>query len=153
MRSTLRRLALAASMVASVTGPASATVCATAAERSALDARVLQTELMIAALGCGENGRYAAFVHKFNGELVSRGQTMRRYFERAYGARAEERINHLVTDLANEASERRNAWSINYCLFASALFDHVLALAPETFGAFAGRQPFAASHGVSACRR
>src|SRR5690606_25570049 len=79
--------------------------------------------------------------------------TMRRYFERAYGPHAEEQINGLVTELANEASERRISWNMNYCLFAVALFDHVLALSPGTLGAFARHQPFAASHGVVPCRR
>ena len=63
--------------------PADALICASQAEQSALDARVHQTEFMVAALTCGQQDHYNAFVIKFNDALTTRGQTLRHLFERS----------------------------------------------------------------------
>lgn len=60
-------LALALAIVSMAPAEAARTACVSARDEVALNARVLQTELMVAALACGEQRRYNAFVTAFRG--------------------------------------------------------------------------------------
>ncbi|MGH8613491.1 MAG: hypothetical protein ACREYF_16115 [Gammaproteobacteria bacterium] len=99
-----------------------AEACAQPHERTALSARVLQTELMVAALSCGNRLLYNAFVRKFRDDLVKQGHSLRLFFARHYAGRGEKDLNILITRLANEASQRSNADRAAFCSQASSLF-------------------------------
>ncbi len=126
-RSTRVRASVAVVMIGLLTvDPAWAEVCARPHERTALSSRVLQTELMVAALCCGNRPLYNAFVTKFRGELVKQGRSLRSFFQRHHGGGGEENLNSFITRLANEASRRSNAERAGFCAQASLLFRQLL---------------------------
>ncbi|MGH6634685.1 MAG: hypothetical protein ACRED0_00615 [Gammaproteobacteria bacterium] len=100
--------------------------CAQPHEHTALNARVLQTELMVAALSCGNRPLYNAFVRKFRGELGKQGHSLRLFFARHYAGRGEKDLNVFITRLANETSQRSNADRAAFCSQASSLFYQLL---------------------------
>jgi hypothetical protein len=152
MSSRRLRLAGAAALAAALLGSQAAeAVCARAAELSGLQARVLQTELMVAALSCGEATRYNAFVNRFRGELVVESKRMQRYFSRVHGGRAGKELNAFVTELANNSSQRSLTEAASFCPQAAALLDDVLKIEPRQLGSFAAEQSFADAHGVDSC--
>ena len=140
-------------MLSDAAAAAATAPCATPAEKQALDTRVLQTELRVAAIACRENERYRRFIDRFQPLLQQRGAALRGYFERTQGpVEGQRALDGLLTTLANDASERKIGWSVHFCEFGTALFDMVLHLDERTIDGFAARQPFAGSHGIAACR-
>jgi hypothetical protein len=145
---------LAAAAAMAPADRAQAAMCAIPSERAGADARVLQTELMVAALTCGQRNRYNGFVKKFQPQLVANGKALRRYFRRVHGGRGEARVTRFVTRLANEASARSLVDGTQaYCASVSSLFDEVMAIDPKDFQAFVARLPSAHSHGIESCPR
>ena len=159
VKSVCRRWALAGGVVvglAAMAVPAvsqAAGACATPKDLAALNARVLQTELMVAALTCGEKARYNAFVVSFKGVLGDRGRSLRALFTRVHGASGKRRLNGFVTKLANEASQGSLAVRGGYCANASALFEEVLNTPPSGFDALASKPWIRIRHGFSPCIR
>lgn len=147
----VRSAALAALFAAGAAGTASAAVCASSKERVALETRMLQTELVVAALSCNERARYNEFVTRFKSEIGDGGQGLKRFFQRAYGKGAESRLNSFVTELANEASQRGIVYQGDYCGDAVKRFDAALALPPADLHKFAAAQSFATLHGYESC--
>lgn len=149
-RWTVRSLIAAAGLAAvmATTTPASAAQV-TAAERLALSARVLQTELMVAALTCDDHASYNAFVHKFQAQLVAHGRTLRALFHHHFGAAGTNRLTTFVTALANQAALRSAQAGAGYCVRAEKLFASTLAVPTgKDFSQFIKRQPFADSHNI-----
>ena len=130
-----------------------ATACATPKDLAALNARVLQTELMVAALTCGEKARYNAFVMGFKSVLGDHGQSLRALFTRVHGAGGKRRLNGFVTKLANDASQGSLAVPGGYCTTASALFEEVLNTPPDDFDAMAEKPWIMGRHGFPPCTR
>jgi hypothetical protein len=147
-------LAAAAVATAAVaTGAArAAEVCARNAEIPALETRVLQTELMVAALTCDARASYNAFVTRHRNELIGQGRALRAFFKRAYGKRAQTTLDSFITRLANEASLRTLAARDGYCKDARAVFERVLNGTPSgQLAAMAAEEINADSHGIRAC--
>lgn len=141
-------LAVAASASPAWAGSA----CATAEDEVTLNARVLQTELMVAALACGEQQRYNAFVNTFKSELSQRGRLLRAYFKRVHGPSGENRMNAFVTKLANDASQRTANGPDAYCTASAKLFNEVLASSPRDLSRIAARPEISGRHGHARCR-
>lgn len=86
-------------------------MCATPQEVEAERVRVLQTELMVAALKCRDRSdlalreRYNAFVERFTPQLVQHGKALRAYFKRQYGADHRRHMDRYITGLANTVSQ------------------------------------------------
>ncbi len=139
---------LAAGVLAS---PVAEAACARSTELSGLRARVLQTELMVAALSCGESARYNAFVTRFRGELVVESKRMQGYFSRVHGGRASKELNAFVTELANNSSQRSLTEAATFCPQAAALLDDALKMEPKQLRSFAAQQSFADAHGIDSC--
>ncbi len=100
MRASLAPYLLALCLMAA---PAAADrPCPTEAEKRAIEARILQTEITVGALICGWNDRYASFVNRFEPVLAGHGAALRGYFRRQYGASATARLDDFVTALAND---------------------------------------------------
>ena len=129
----------------SLAAPAQAANCARPAEEAAVHVRVLQSDLMVAALTCNSRHHYNAFAKQFQPELVRHGQSLKGFFNRLYGARADEKLNAFVTYLANDASVRSINAGGGYCQQANAVFDAVLGLEPSELGAFSTRRLAASS--------
>ena len=130
-----------------------ASACATAEDEATLNARVLQTELMVAALACGEQQRYNAFVNAFKSELSQRGQLLRAYFKRVHGSSGEKRMNAFVTKLANDAAQRTANGPQAYCAATARLFNEVLASPPRDFTRIAAKPEISGRHGYARCRK
>ncbi len=146
-RTSIVALATVASLLA---GPAMAR-CVDNSERQAMNMRVLQSELMVAALTCGQQGEFNAFARKFEGELVTHGKMLRSAFQRAYGGQGEPRLNAFVTRLANEASQRSIADRAVFCPRAAELFNVVLNTPPAALPAVAEQQSFSSTHDATEC--
>lgn len=130
---------------------AEAAVCTFPKDEAALGTRLLQTELMVAALSCRAESQYNAFVGKFQSDLVPQGLALRAFFARIYGTGAEHELTSFVTALANERSaESLSRWP-GYCREAQGLFAEALALEPGHLAEFALAQPFGREHGFAAC--
>lgn len=97
-------------------------------EREAINFRLLQTELMVAALSCGRNdfkSKYNNFVVRFGPALRRNGRTLRAIFRRAYGHNGRRRLDTYVTRLANEASVR-SMENTRFCETAGRKLDVVM---------------------------
>jgi protein-tyrosine-phosphatase len=151
-RLRIKRALLAGTIAGSMALASTAqAACVSGADEAALQARVLQTELMVAALTCNAKPSYNSFAKKFSTELVRHGRQLRNYFARTYGGRANSELNRFVTELANEASTRSVLVSSSYCADAREKFDEVLALDRNQLAQYASLQPSAQEHGFTSC--
>lgn len=150
MRSkTIAAAALAIGLTASTTvyaGP-----CVSGPDQDSMRVRMLQTELMVAALSCDRRDGYNAFVTRFENELVGYGTTLRRFFGREFGTRSAQMLNRFITRIANETSQRSSATGHGYCKQAKALFERVEATVPGGLIRVARNQEFAELHGFAPC--
>lgn len=96
-------------------------------ERMAIRARIVQSEMMVAALTCGLRGQYNAVVTEFRTELVGHGRVLRSMFNRQHGAGGQKALDRFVTKLANDASIRSNHARSAYCANARRSFADVLS--------------------------
>ena len=126
-------------------------VCASERDLAALNSRVLQTELMVAALSCGERQRYNNFITTYQQVLNERTQALQGLFRRAHGAQATTRLNAFITKLANDASQEIREKGDDYCAFAGELFDETLASKPTEINRIANKPWIANRHGFRPC--
>lgn len=136
---------------AMIAGSAVAEVCVNPREEAALAARMLQTELMVAALTCGEQSRYNAIVGKHNRVLTDHGRDLKALFSRVYGKASTSQLTSFVTRLANEASMRSLVRASEYCEAAAALLGEVLDSESHELATLIERQPFREEHGFATC--
>ncbi|MCD6075778.1 MAG: hypothetical protein K0Q70_2661 [Rhodospirillales bacterium] len=94
-------------------------------ERASLEMRVMQSELMVAALACSSSANYNAFVTRYKNELTNYGKTMQDLFKRVHGGNAFSQINSFVTRVANEASLKM-AQNSHFCEEAGQMFQTLL---------------------------
>lgn len=119
-------MALAVALFALDVTPSRAEVCARSGDQLALDARVLQTELMVGALTCNNQLLYNEFVRKYRHQLVEQGKSLQAFFRRQHGGAASAHLNDFVTRLANEASQRSMMQRVGFCRQSSLLFAEAL---------------------------
>lgn len=127
LRRRAARLGLALAVTCALSGTASALEPADSREAAAVNARVLQTELMVAALTCGMKPRYNLVVTRHRSALIGHGRVLRDMYRRAYGGGGQSHLDRYITRLANQASARSNIDRIGYCETAANLFDDALA--------------------------
>ena len=149
-RGTLSALAVAAALTLA-SSPSTAEVSITSKERASLELRLLQTELMVAALGCSSADRYNAFVTRYQPQLVDGGKTMQNLFKRVHGGQAFNRINTFVTQVANEVSLRMVQNTNQFCDQADAMFQTLLTGAPDSFERTRARFRCAPITGFAGC--
>ena len=123
----MRRSILAAAALAVLAAPtASLADCLSKDERSALQIRALQTELMVGALSCRAVvqedmiSEYNAFAKKHEQKLMASGKTLVGYFHRLYGSQSRPRHDAFITALANVYS-RQSMIAPDYCETSAAL--------------------------------
>lgn len=127
-------------------------MCATSVERHALDARVLQTELMVAALSCNEKKQYGQFVHKFQPQLQSQGAVLQSYFSRIYREGGTYQLNRFVTRLANSVSHRNAQTKPSvFCEAAKHLFTEALEQNETSLLQVSAQDRFSSQHGIANC--
>ncbi len=149
MKTTLASLSLVLSLAAA---PALAAPCVS--PPTTLNARVLQTELMVAALSCNEQQRYNAFVSAFRSEIAAQSASLRKLFSRTYGSNGKRQLNAYVTKLANDASMRSaDVGKHAYCASAGSLFAEAMATPPDAFGRLTRSAELRGRHGFARCNR
>ena len=96
---TARGAAFAAALasLAVAASPAAALEKLRANERQAVQVRVLQSDMMVAALACDLKQQYGDAVRRFQPEFVTNAGHLRGYFNRAYGKRGEAELDRFVT--------------------------------------------------------
>ena len=118
------------SLSASAVEPVSVT------ERAALSVRVLQSDMMVAALSCDLRNHYNEAIRRFQAELVLHGRHLRAYFDRMHGRSGQAELDRFVTAMANKASSRSVAQGSRYCVAAERMMNAVLALPPNGLAEF-----------------
>lgn len=130
-------------------------MCPMGSGLSARQVRLLQTELMVAALTCRSNaalnldGKYGSFAKRFGPELKTHADALKVEFK---GNAT--RLDKYVTSIANASSDVSLS-DLRYCDKVVSLFDAVLAVSPGGLDNFAAQKAdsFAAAHaaGVAGC--
>jgi hypothetical protein len=141
---------LAASLAATPIADAFAR-CVSTKERTAMRVRVMQTELMVAALSCRAvpgrdfTGHYNTFIKSHGERLVGHGKVLQSYFKSRYGADSRRQLDAFITALANDAS-RRSMNSTTFCDESVQLFQEVANLDRNNLESWSDRR--AAPHAV-----
>lgn len=105
-------------------------------DRAAVRVRVLQSDMMVAALSCDLRNHYNEAIRRFQSELVLHGRNLRAYFDRVHGRSAQRELDRFVTAMANEASSRSAAQGNQYCVAAEHMLTTVRALPPNSLAEF-----------------
>ena len=119
--------AFTALSAAAVASPAQAFQPRDTHEVNAVNVRILQSEMMVAALTCNMRTRYNTVVVRYQGELVSHARVLKKMFRRDHGARAQSELDGFVTQLANDASIRSIRERQTFCTNATKMFTTILA--------------------------
>ncbi len=130
---------------------AQAKLCATPELESALQARMLQTELMVAALYCGSSQQYNAFIKRYGHELVNAGDAIKAAFEREHGKGYKKPWDTWLTKLANNASLRSMDSQGKFCSQTGQIFATLNDAGVNNLRQFASLQSFSTKHGVKTC--
>lgn len=111
-----------------MSNPAVAATCQPTPDQASVAIRALQTELMVAGLKCSAE-RFNNFTAKFKPTIKANADRLQALFRKAYGKNGATQMNSFVTRLANDASQRSNAYrDEDYCREQAALFEQVMAL-------------------------
>jgi hypothetical protein len=141
----------AAVVGAPIVAQAAGAKCARPVERTALEMRVLQSELMVAALTCDYRADYNNFVTRFQPVLSKQGDALRTYFRRVYGAAAAKSLDSFVTQMANAASKLSREEGRRFCQDTHTALQTLSTMAIDGLPSFASNWPRASMHGQSVC--
>jgi hypothetical protein len=146
----------AAALLAAPLSDAVAAACYTQAEATAVQVRMLQSELMVGALACRDSnpelgmiGQYNEFVRRVSDRLVSHSKILQARFQKTFGAEGHRRLEAFVTALANDASKR--SMTAGYCQNAAGLFSQVSSLDRRELERFSAARAMAVGMPVSIC--
>ncbi len=98
-----------------------------ALETDAVNVRILQSEMMVAALACDMRQNYNSMISHFKQELVEHGRVLRRMFRRDHGGSAQKALDGFITQLANDASIRSSRARGEFCVNAGQVFTSLLS--------------------------
>lgn len=150
-RYTTVGLACATALI--VSGAMAAPRCARPEEVTAIQAAMIQQELMVAALTCNEVEHFNAFQTSYSSELRSSDARLERMFRRLYGGgRGETQYHAFKTRLANHSSMRSIRDNIAYCRDARAAFDAALIPAKPSLESFVANIQVVEDSPVNSCQ-
>ncbi|MGE3847090.1 MAG: hypothetical protein AB7I01_09415 [Gammaproteobacteria bacterium] len=125
--------------------------CALADERRALDVRVLQTRLMVAALACGYHRDYNHIVTDLRPLFAQEAGALRGYFRRRFGRGGQVEMDRFVTRLANEESQHSNADRGAYCAARRVLVGKMRTAGGRALGDARIAADLTAGHRIALC--
>jgi hypothetical protein len=132
---------------------AAAPRCARPDEVTAIQAAMIQQELMVAALTCNEVQHFNQFQTNFGPELRTYDATLARMFMRLYGrARGEAEYHAFKTRLANHSSMRSIRDNASYCQEAGTVFGAALTADKPTLPSFVAGVQVVESSPVDSCQ-
>ena len=138
--SKLATSAIAVMMSASTATTSWAQACLADNEITSLHLEALRTEFMVAALSCGTEIHYNAFIDRFRAPLITGDVTLAGLFHRLYGPdTAPDHRDGFTTGLANRVSARQSTERREFCDRADKLFAAAEEVAPAGIGPFAER--------------
>ena len=125
--------------------------CGPTPDQASIGIRALQTELMVAGLKCSAD-QWNTFTAKFKATIKTDADRLQHVFAKAYGKGGGNQMNAFVTQLANDASQRSNAFSeADYCKQEDVLFSKVLALTALELERFSAKRSVAVPQPVKLC--
>ncbi|MBV8537046.1 MAG: hypothetical protein JO128_15705 [Alphaproteobacteria bacterium] len=131
--------------------------CYTPAESAAVHVRMLQSELMVAALACRDSNPelgmiagYNDFVRRLSPSLVRNSKLLQSHFRKTYGSAGEHRFEAFETALANAASKQSMA-SSTYCENSATLFQQVAVLQASDLEQFSSTRAVNLGMALEAC--
>ena len=125
--------------------------CGPTPDQASIGLRALQTELMVAGLKCSAD-QWNNFTAKFKATIKTDADRLQHVFAKAYGKGGANQMNAFVTQLANDASQRSNAFSeADYCKQEDVLFTKVLALTALDLERFSAKRNVAVPQPVKLC--
>jgi hypothetical protein len=131
---------------------AAAPRCARPDEVTAIQAAMIQQELMVAALTCNEVEHFNAFQTNFGPELRVSDGKLERMFMRLYGrARGEAEYHAFKTRLANHSSIRSIHDNVGYCHEAAIVFGAALTTAKPSLDSFVAGVQVVEDSPVNSC--
>jgi hypothetical protein len=101
--------------------------CLQPAEKTAFDIRALQSQLLVAALACGQHDDYNAFVRKNQGTLATAFRDLGSHFRRVAGAQHQRQLDQYITELANSQSRISIDRGSFFCREQGPLFQAAMA--------------------------
>ncbi|HEX4158439.1 MAG TPA: hypothetical protein VHY79_08175 [Rhizomicrobium sp.] len=132
---------------------AAAPRCARPDEVTAIQAAMIQQELMVAALTCNEVEHFNAFQTNFGPELRTSDAKLARMFMRLYGARRGEAEYHAFkTRLANHSSMRSIRDNVSYCHEAASVFGSALTTEKPSLTSFVAGVQVVETSPVNSCQ-
>jgi hypothetical protein len=125
--------------------------CGPTPDQASIGMRALQTELMVAGLKCSAD-QWNSFTAKFKATIKQDADRLQKVFSKSYGKGGANQMNSFVTQLANDASQRSNAFSeADYCKQQDVLFKKVLALTAAELEKFSAKRKVAVVQPVKLC--
>lgn len=123
--------------------------CVKGPDEVALQVRVIQTDLMVAALSCGASARYNEFVKANQPVLMAAHTQLTKFFTKKRGG--QRALNAFITKLANDSSRRSIANIAAFCQETGWLYDAVLSPTRGDFVTFIGPLQVSQRHGYQPC--
>lgn len=145
------RIAAALTAASFAIAPATAAdaACVKGPDEVALQVRVIQTDLMVAALSCGASARYNEFVKANQPVLMAAHTQLTKFFSAKRGG--QRALNSFITKLANDSSRRSIANIALFCQETGWLYDALLSPTRGDFVTFIGPLLTAQRHGFQPC--
>lgn len=142
MRRFVRHLTAGLLALATLTAQADAQLqCLSPAERTAFDVQALRSELMVLAVGCGDDRPYNAFIERYKPELMVNEHAIDSYFQEKFGRRGQQEHDRFVTDLANAQASSGSRLGSEFCPRNGQIFHEAMALrSPDELRPFAAGQ-------------
>jgi len=126
-----------------------APACVKGADEVALQVRVVQTDLMVAALSCSASARYNEFVKANQPVLMAAHTQLTGFFNKKRGGASA--LNAFITKLANDSSMRSVKDIATFCQETGWLYDAILSPKRGDLPAFIGPLLIAQRHGFTPC--
>ncbi|EHM01038.1 signal peptide protein, YSIRK family [Acetobacteraceae bacterium AT-5844] len=113
---------------AAIATPVLAQSCLQPAERTAMEVRALQSQLMVAAIACGQTDQYNAFVSRNQRDLAQAFRTVEAHFKRVHGnSQGQRQLDNYITQLANAQSQDGIDQGTFFCSNVTPLFKQAMA--------------------------
>jgi hypothetical protein len=125
--------------------------CVTTQEMAALDGRVLESDLLVGALSCGQSQPYNAFVEKFRPAMTERARTVQAMFQRFYGKGSNREFDAFVTRLGNDSALRSIQMQLEFCRLTMDVFEEGEVTPANAYDVLFNKPAFAGRHGYAAC--
>ncbi len=125
--------------------------CVTTQEMAALDGRVLESDLLVGALSCGQSEPYNAFMQKFRPVMSERARTVQAMFQRFYGKGSNREFDAFVTRLGNDSALRSIKMQLDFCQLTMDVFVEGEVTPANAYDVLLSKPAFAGRHGYAAC--